>query len=339
MGCAMKETRYVLGCVEGSWDEIGTSWRNSREVSAICPERIVMYRQREKHPSRRRESSLSVGLEGQSVYGQVKNPYGTDGWASLLRAEMYMTCTQFTKFVSLIRSAAMKHLNCGLRLEEQDPDDLQRFKQMVHQHQPDFSKRYADSWPVMAYLEIYLSNRVRKAIYLKNCRKANKTGHAPFKRNLKASVKAYTKKPTKHQHDEEIEATKSVYPQKNRVSVVIKKVPKSFVIQISDSESNTEGETDVRPPSPPPAPSPRAIAPPPSDPILDFLSSARPSLADFHNHFINMGIIDNNGLNAFFSWPVDMQENMVRTELGRLMNPLQLYGLLVAMRERRESST
>ncbi|KAI5987820.1 hypothetical protein EDD15DRAFT_2199266 [Pisolithus albus] len=168
---------------------------------------------------------------------------------------------------------------------------------------------------------------------------ANKTGHALFKRNLKASVKAYTKKPTKHQHDEEIEATKSVYPQKNRVAVVIKKVPKSFVIQISDSESNAEGETDVRPPSPPPAPSPRVIALPPSDPILDFLSSARPSLADFHNHFINMGIIDNNGLNALFSWPVDMQENMVRTELGQLMNPLQLYGLLVAMHERQESST
>ncbi|KAI5985709.1 hypothetical protein EDD15DRAFT_2200421 [Pisolithus albus] len=213
---------------------------------------------------------------------------------------------------SLIRSAAMKHLNCGLRLEEQDPDDLQRFKQMVHQHQPDFSKRYADSWPVMAYLEIYLSNRVRKAIYLKNCRKANKLA---------------------------MPRSNGISKPQSRLTLSYQKVPKSFVIQISDSESNTEGETDVRPPSPPPAPSPRAIAPPPSDPILDFLSSARPSLADFHNHFINMGIIDNNGLNAFFSWPVDMQENMVRTELGRLMNPLQLYGLLVAMRERRESST
>ncbi|KAI5981579.1 hypothetical protein EDD15DRAFT_2378396 [Pisolithus albus] len=275
--------------------------------------------------------------------------------ASLLRAEMHMTQACFSEFTSLIRSAAKKHLNCELRPEEQDPDDLRRFTSHVHHRQPNFSKKYAESWPVMAYLEIYLFYRIRKATYLKNrfgrhrkvtlLAQANKTG-APFKRNCQASVEAYSKKPTKCQKqcgrsapDEENEAIKMVYPPKNRVSVVIQNLRKErYVIQISDSESDAESETDVSPSSPFSAPSPRVIAPLRTDAVLDFLSSARPNLSDFHPHLVNLGFIDDDALEAFFSWPVDVQENMMRIELGRLMNPLQLHGLLVAMRARREST-
>ncbi|KAI6095826.1 hypothetical protein EDD16DRAFT_1528350 [Pisolithus croceorrhizus] len=44
--------------------------------------------------------------------------------ASLLHVQMHMTHTQFRKYMTLIRSAAKKHLNCGLRPEEQDQDSL-----------------------------------------------------------------------------------------------------------------------------------------------------------------------------------------------------------------------
>ncbi|KAI5996392.1 hypothetical protein EDD15DRAFT_2195219 [Pisolithus albus] len=223
----------------------------------------------------------------------------------LLRREMHMSLSQFSEFMSLIRSAAKRHLNCGLRPEEQDPDDLQQFMRM-----------------------------------------ANKTG-APFKRNCQVTVRAYRepKKSTKRQRLCERNANngmiKRVYPLQNRVSVVIKKFrKKSYVIPISDSESDADSETGAGPLSSfSPAASPRAIVPLCTDPVLDFLSSVRPSLAQFHNYFVKMGFVDDNALKAFFSWPADVQESMVRTELGQLMNPLQLHGLFVAIRARLESTT
>ncbi|KAI6118827.1 hypothetical protein EV401DRAFT_1965541 [Pisolithus croceorrhizus] len=38
---------------------------------------------------------------------------------------------------------------------------------VIHQCQPGFAKKYEDSWPIMAYLEIYLLSRIRTATYLK----------------------------------------------------------------------------------------------------------------------------------------------------------------------------
>lgn len=285
----------------------------------------------------------------------------------LLRTEMRMAYVRFSDFVTLVRSAAKKHLNCGLRPEDQDPNDLQRFMRMVHQRQPHFAKKYEDSWPVMAYLEIYLLSRIRSAAYLKRhygrCKEgfircpdpiwlryaeAKKTG-AQFRRNCQAIVKAHCglKKPSKpsrlcerRAHIGGNETIKKVYPLKNRVSVVVKKFRKeSDVIPISDCASDAGSEADVSPPSPiPSAPSLlRAIVPLCTDPVLDFLSSAKPNLANFHSHFVDMGFIDDNALNAFFSWPVDVQESMMRAQLGGTMNALQLHGLLVAMRARRES--
>ncbi|KAI5983921.1 hypothetical protein EDD15DRAFT_2201752 [Pisolithus albus] len=301
--------------------------------------------------------------------------------ARLLCREMHMSLSQFSEFTSLIRSAAKRHLNCGLRPEEQDPDDLQQFMRMIHQRQANLSEKYEDSWPVMAYLEIYLLYRIRKVDYLQRrfgrYRKAfnrcpdpiwfryshaNKTG-SPFKRNCQVTVRAYRevgnshgsgdeltiiiqpKKSTKRQRLCERNANngtiKRVYPLKNRVSVVIKKFrKKSYVIPISDSESDADSETGAGPLSSfSPAASPRAIVPLCTDPVLDFLSSVRPSLAQFHTHFVKMGFVDDNALKAFFSWPADVQESMVRTELGQLMNPLQLHGLFVAIRARLESTT
>ncbi|KAI6002012.1 hypothetical protein EDD15DRAFT_2361367 [Pisolithus albus] len=283
--------------------------------------------------------------------------------ARLLRREMHMSPSQFSEFTSLIRSAAKRHLNCGLRPEEQDVDDVQRFMRMIHQRRANLSEEYEDSWPVMAYLEIYLLYRIRKADYLKRrfgCYRkafnrcpdpiwfryshANKTG-APLKRNCQATVRAYGEKSTKHQrlcdHDANDGTIKRVYPLKNRVSVVIKKFcKKNYVIAISDSESDADGETGSGALSSfSPAASPRVIVPLCTDPVLDFLSSVRPSLAQFHTHFVNMGFVDDNALKAFFSWPADVQESMVRTELGQLRNPLQLHGLFVAIRARLESTT
>ncbi|KAI6142031.1 hypothetical protein EDD17DRAFT_1515934 [Pisolithus thermaeus] len=272
--------------------------------------------------------------------------------ARLLRAEMHMSLSQFSIFTSLIRSAAKRYLNCGLRPEDQDPNDLQQFMRMVQQRQPNFSKKYEDSWPVMAYLEIYLLRRIQKAAYLKRrfgrYRKgfnrcldpiwfryahANKTG-TPFKRNCQATVRAYCgpKKPTESPRlcersasNAENEMIKMVYPLRNCVSVVVKRLRKE--ISTPDSASGADSETDINPlsskassPSPP-----RAIAPLCTDPVLNFLSSAKPNLADFHSHFVNMGFIDDNALKAFFSWPVDVQESMMRAELGRSMNSLQLH--------------
>ncbi|KAI6097615.1 hypothetical protein EDD16DRAFT_1719113 [Pisolithus croceorrhizus] len=285
--------------------------------------------------------------------------------ARLLRAEMHISLSQFNIFTSLIRSAGKRYLNCGLRPEDQDPNDLQQFMRMVHQRQPNFSKKYEDSWLVMAYLEIYLLRRIQKAAYLKRrfgqYRKgfnrcldpiwfryahANKTG-MPFKWNCQATVRAYCgpKKPTESPRlcersasNAENEMIKMVYPLRNCVSVVVKRLRKE--ISTPDSASGADSETDINPlsskassPSPP-----RAIAPLCTDPVLNFLSSAKPNLTDFHSHFVNMGFIDDNALKAFFSWPVDVQESMMRAELGRSMNSLQLHGLLVAMRARREST-
>ncbi|KAI6123189.1 hypothetical protein EDD16DRAFT_1518008 [Pisolithus croceorrhizus] len=174
-----------------------------------------------------------------------------------------------------------KHLNCGLRLEEQDQGDLQQFKRT----------------------ETYLKN------HFGGCRKV-KTTSAPFKWNHEASVKAYTKC-----HRE------------------------SFMIQILDSESNTENEANVSPSTSSSTTSPHIIALLHTDPVLNFLSSVRPSLIDFHNHFFKMGLIDNSVLNAFFSWTLNMKENIVRAQLGELMNPLQLYCLLVALHEQQNGST
>ncbi|KAI6097358.1 hypothetical protein EV401DRAFT_2082625 [Pisolithus croceorrhizus] len=283
--------------------------------------------------------------------------------ARLLRAEMHISLSQFNIFTSLIRSAGKRYLNCGLRPEDQDPNDLQQFMRMVHQRQPNFSKKYEDSWLVMAYLEIYLLRRIQKAAYLKRrfgqYRKgfnrcldpiwfryahANKTG-MPFKWNCQATVKAYCGKPMESPRlcersasNEENEMIKMVCPLRNRVSVVVKRLRKE--ISTLNSASDADSETDINPlsskvssPSPP-----QAIAPLCTDPILNFLSLVKPNLTDFHSHFVNMGFIDDNALKAFFSWPVDVQESMMRAELGWSMNSLQLHGLLVAMRARREST-
>ncbi|KAI5982386.1 hypothetical protein EDD15DRAFT_2377905 [Pisolithus albus] len=278
--------------------------------------------------------------------------------ARLLRAEMHMRDVRFREFTSLIRSAAKEHLNCWLKPEDQDPDDLQRFMRMIHQRQPNLSEEYEDSWPVMAYLEIYLLYRIRKAAYLKRrfgrCRQrfnrcpdpiwfryahASETG-APFERNCQATVKP--KKPTKPAHHKENEIIKMVYP-RNRVSVVVKKLRKeSNMIPISHrSARNADNEVDANPSNSCSSVPSHARMPVPScnNPVFDFLSSARPTLAQFHSHFVDMGFTDDNAFKAFFSWPVDVQESMARTELGRSMNPLQLHGLLVAMRAWREKST
>lgn len=278
-----------------------------------------------------------------------------------------MACVRFSEFVTLVRSAAKKYLNCGLRPEDQDPNDLQRFMRMVHQREPHIAKRYEAAWPIMAYLEIYLLSRIRHATYAKRryghykegfirCpdpiwqryAEAKKTG-APFRRNCQVVGMAHCgrKKLTKpsrllerRAHVGGNETVKRVYPLKNRVSVVVKKLRKeSDVIPISDCASDAGSEGDVSiPSSVPSAPSlPRTIVPSHTDPVLDFLSSAKPNLADFHSHFVDMGFIDDNALNAFFSWPVDVQESMVRTQLAGTMNTLQLHGLLVAMRAWREA--
>ncbi|KAI5994388.1 hypothetical protein EDD15DRAFT_2196012 [Pisolithus albus] len=288
------------------------------------------------------------------------------------------------------RSAAKRHLNCWLKPEDQDPYDLQRFMRMIHQCQPNLSKEYEDSWPVMAYLEIYLLYRIQKAAYLKRrfgrCRQrfnrcpdpiwfryahvhpnvcpilttpylsfpvqASETG-APFERNCQATVKVgvfavlvtiidQPKKLTKPMHHKENEIIKMVYP-RNRVSVVIKKLRKeSNMIPISHrSACNADNEVDTNPSNSCSSVPSHARMPVPScnNPVFDFLSSARPTLAQFHSHFVDMGFMDDNVFKAFFSWPVDVQESMARTKLGWSMNPLQLHGLLVAMHAWREKST
>ncbi|KAI5990187.1 hypothetical protein EDD15DRAFT_2198187 [Pisolithus albus] len=213
--------------------------------------------------------------------------------------------------------------------------------------------------------------RIRKAAYLKRhfgrCRQrfnrcpdpiwfryahASETG-APFERNCQATVKVgvfavlvtiidQPKKPTKPTHHKENEIIKMVYP-RNRVSVVVKKLHKeSNMIPISHrSARNADNEVDANPSNSCSSVPSHARMPVPScnNPVFDFLSSARPTLAQFHSHFVDMGFTDDNAFKAFFSWPVNVQESMARTELGRSMNPLQLHGLLVAMRAWREKST
>ncbi|KAI6150508.1 hypothetical protein BKA82DRAFT_4116516 [Pisolithus tinctorius] len=294
----------------------------------------------------------------------------------LLRAEMHMAHSRFSEFVSLVRSAAKRYLDCTLRPEEQDPGDLQRLMRLIHQRQPSIAKKYEDSWPVMAYLEIYILSRIRNAAYYRRrfgCYKegyircpdpiwlryaeAKKSG-APFRRNCQVTERVYCvpkklKKPSWHcertARNRGNGTVKKNYPPENRVSVVVKQLPKrkSEPVAVSDctSDATTEDDLDIPPPPPPPP------SPPPSllrvtvpsrtsciDPVLHFLSSAKPNLADFHSHFVDMGFTDETALNAFFSWPVDVQESMMKTQLGGSMNALQLHGLFVAMRAHRESN-
>ncbi|KAI5999340.1 hypothetical protein F5J12DRAFT_275389 [Pisolithus orientalis] len=71
--------------------------------------------------------------------------------------------------------------------------------------------------------------------------------------------------------------------------------------------------------------------------VLELLSSARPNLEAFHPHFIKMGITDGNALRDLLSWPVHVQERMLKVELGGAMSALQLYGLIAAMHQWKES--
>ncbi|KAI5999339.1 hypothetical protein F5J12DRAFT_275448 [Pisolithus orientalis] len=71
--------------------------------------------------------------------------------------------------------------------------------------------------------------------------------------------------------------------------------------------------------------------------VLELLSSAKPNLEAFHPHFVKMGITDGNALRDLLSWPVHVQERMLRVELGGAMSVLQLYGLIAAMHQWKES--
>ncbi|KAI6117760.1 hypothetical protein EV401DRAFT_1888789 [Pisolithus croceorrhizus] len=123
------------------------------------------------------------------------------------------------------------------------------------------------------------------------------------------------------------------YPLRNRLVAV-----KKPCVETNDSEDGADSQTDsnTRSPSPPPASRHCSVVRASTDPELDFLSSAKPNLADFHPHFVALGLIDDDTLKGFFSWKADEQERMMRQELGHVLTPLQLYGLFVAMRERRE---
>lgn len=72
----------------------------------------------------------------------------------------------------------------------------------------------------------------------------------------------------------------------------------------------------------------------PSDPLVDFLTSVRPNLMNFQSHFVDMGFTNGEALNAFFSWPLDVQEDTMKTQFSNVMNVIQLTGLLVTLRGR-----
>ncbi|KAI6098709.1 hypothetical protein F5141DRAFT_1066772 [Pisolithus sp. B1] len=100
--------------------------------------------------------------------------------ARLLCAEMCMTHAWFRELTSLIRSEAKRYLNCGLRPEEQDPDDLQQLMKMDLKG----ALPQASFWmPWKAF------NRCPDPIWF-HYAQANKTG-ALFKQNCQAIVMAY----------------------------------------------------------------------------------------------------------------------------------------------------
>jgi len=75
----------------------------------------------------------------------------------------------------------------------------------------------------------------------------------------------------------------------------------------------------------------------PPDPLVDFLVSVRPNLLDFQSHFIDMGLTNAEAIDAFLSWPIDVQENTMRMQFSQIMNVIQLTGLLVTLRERQRA--
>ncbi|KAI6159741.1 hypothetical protein EDD17DRAFT_1511150 [Pisolithus thermaeus] len=235
---------------------------------------------------------------------QICNP-------TMLRGEMRMTPARFREFTSLTRFAAKRHLNCGLRPEQQDPDRVQKFMTM-------------DSKRGLSQASFLTQRGEPQQVSRSYLGPAKNTG-APFKRNFRGT--------RAHCEPKEQVKMRKEYLLRNRLVAV-----KKPCMETNDSEDGADSQTDsnTRSASPPPASRPCSVVRASTDPELDFLSSAKSNLADFHPHFVALGLIDDNTLKGFFSWKADEQERMMRQELGHVLTPLQLYGLFVAMRERRE---
>jgi len=50
-----------------------------------------------------------------------------------------------------------------------------------------------------------------------------------------------------------------------------------------------------------------------------------------------MGLTNAEAIDAFLSWPIDVQENTMRMQFSQIMNVIQLTGLLVTLRERQRA--
>ncbi|KAG6331944.1 hypothetical protein ID866_7141 [Astraeus odoratus] len=265
-----------------------------------------------------------------------------------------MHSTRFNNFMTMIKSTAKMHLDCGVRPEGQDPAALRRFMQTVHAHDPSIAKDYEESWPVMAYLEIYLLGRIRAINYARRHRIARKRDvkcpdpiwrrfpavkrGAAFERNRfsgkcprKNSVKPLEKHRLQH-----MQHSKSIGKVQNRGH----RIPKRIDACKNGDENNvsqTKSDVSVTVVDITNGHRPRSNVAASADPVLDFLSSVKPNLRAFHSNFVDMGFTDGESLDAFFSWPIDVQESTMRIQLEGIMSCLQLTGLLVALRSRKRA--
>ncbi|KAL4067897.1 hypothetical protein V8B97DRAFT_1394280 [Scleroderma yunnanense] len=285
-------------------------------------------------------------------------PYCQIRFVWQLSRETEMDPIHFSKFRSTVKSAAKMYLNCELRPEEQNISALRRFMDAVHEREPSICKKYEESWPVMAYLEIYLLGRIRFSAHQNNrygprtryvrCpepiwfRYAEARSTGRFRRNCQSGNRRAVERPL---------PSSDLYkpPSKCTSGIdIVEKIlkheyhspsPSESFCEIRDEDEMSEigsdtdnsvtviesGSNDRRR---------GCLAVASIDPLLGFLSSVRPNLGNFRTHFIDMGFTDGEALDAFFSWPIDVQESTMRTQFAQTMNVLQLTGLLVTLRAR-----
>lgn len=262
-----------------------------------------------------------------------------------LSREADMDSDRFLEFRRIVISSANMHLNCDRRPEEQDINALERFMKTVHDREPSISNRFEESWPVMAYLEIYLVGRIRQNRYLNrrygyrkrfvNCpdpiwvRYAEVRTTGRFRRNCRREDRRRARTPLRLSPFREPPSMhiQRTFKRENRASTPCESVyDRDNEDEVSQSDNSAtaivECESDH-------------ISP--TDPLVDFLVSVRPNLLDFQSHFIDMGLTNAEAIDAFLSWPIDVQENTMRMQFTQVMNVIQLTGLLVTLRERQSA--
>ncbi|KAH7889415.1 hypothetical protein F5I97DRAFT_523792 [Phlebopus sp. FC_14] len=228
---------------------------------------------------------------------------------------------------SMIRFTANEYLDLTERVEEQNPDALQRFMDKVHSRDSSLAKNYEHSWVIMAYLEQYILSRQRQhsgfrdrqsriqrfvrcpdPLWVRYARAQAEGG--PLLRSCQVGRRALKRR-----------VAKKGGRQSGRVTQP-RQIRKKCTVgdESSDDEPSYAG-TLIADASPP-------------DAVRDFLRSLRPSLEGFYSCFVEMGIKTGDDLADFFSWRSEYQEEFMRKELEQKMNSLQLYGLLSNLRGR-----